>query len=278
MQIFRLIQWCEKATCRISFGPDRKKVINELMGHLADRRDALMAQGMDEREATEKALEAMGDAEEIAPQLGAIHRPFWGYALRVSKILLMIVLVISLLPIWNYFTKICNFSHPIVFYPFYVFHQASYGEDTGRILHHLSEPNVSFTSDGYHFTVTDAAMFTSYSESQEEANTQLYFLIDQRSSLPWTETEGYYNTHAFSSVCNQFTARDSLGNHYYSYTIRYPEDPALQVVNCQTGLFTGTYMCWINDFPKDAQWIEICYERDGRSFSLHIDLTGGAGK
>ncbi len=274
MQQFRLIQWCEKATRQIMFKPDRIKVQNELYAHLQDRRDSLMSEGLDEKTATEKALEAMGDAAEIAPQLGAIHKPFWGYALRVSRILLAIILVISLLPIWNYFTIICNFSNPIKYYPFYLFHPASYGGDTGRVLHHLSEPKVSFTSDGYHFTVTDTAVFTTRSESKEE-NTQCYFLIEQHSRLARTETEHYYNTIAFSAVCNQFTARDSLGNHYYSYTTRYQEDPALVVINCQTGLFTGTALCWINDFPKDAEWVEICYERDGRSFSLHIDLTGG---
>lgn len=241
-----------------------------------------MEQGMTKDEASEKTLEAMGDADLLAYQLAEIHKPFWGYALRVSKIILVIVLIIGLIPIWNYITKICNFVPPSYYHyrhhSFDIYDQASYGSDTGRTLHHLSEPDISFTSDGYHFIVTNAVMFTEFSESQGRDVTRLCFLMDQRSTIPWTETEGYYNTLAFSSVCRQLTARDSLGNFYYSYTSQYQNDPALQVVDCQTGLFTGTHVCWLNDFPKEAEWVEICYERDGRSFSLLIDLTGGVGK
>lgn len=81
----RLTSWCHAATILIRFGPDRKAVYNELLAHLEERRDAFMEQGLNEREASTKALEAMGDAYEIAPQLAAIHRPFWGYFLRVSR-------------------------------------------------------------------------------------------------------------------------------------------------------------------------------------------------
>ena len=75
----KFVKWCETATADIRYQPDRKMVANELVGHLEDRRDALMAEGLDERTATDQALESMGDAKEIAPQLGALHKPFWGY-------------------------------------------------------------------------------------------------------------------------------------------------------------------------------------------------------
>ena len=276
MQKFRLIQWCAIATCQIKFDPDRQKVTEELMGHLEDRRDALMAQGLDEKEATSQALEAMGDPKEIAPQLGAIHRPFWGYLLRCSKIALVIILLISLLPIWTYFTHIYHLNSLERYYPFDLFQEASYGSDTGRTLHKLSSPQASFSSDGYRFTVTDVAYFTTYTESKAEGSSRLYFLMDQRSCLPWTETERYYNSLSISAVCNHFTAVDSLGNFYYSYATRMEDDPALIMVCGQSGLFSGATLCWINDFPQDAEWIQICYQRDGRDLSLYIDLTGGA--
>lgn len=273
--------WCSIASGRILFPPDRDEVYEELMQHLQDRQEDLMAQGMDEETATEQTLLSMGDAKEIAPQLAALHKPFWGYALLVSKLLLVFVLIFSLIPIWNYITKVCNFYDPEHYYRDYafdVFDPASYDNHSERTLHHLSEPNVSFSSDGYRFTVTDAALFTHQPEQQDGQITQLFFLLEQRGSLSWTKTEGYYNTLGSSSVSNQLFARDSLGNYYYSNASRYHDDPALLVVDCQTGLFTATHVCWINNFPKDAEWVEICYARDGRSFSLLIDLTGGDGK
>lgn len=270
--------WCEKATRLIRFWPDRRKVADELFAHLEDSRDALMAQGMDEKEAYAKAVEAMGSADDIAPQLAALHKPFWGYFLRASQILLVIIVVISLIPIWNYFTKICHFGYPTSYLPFAVFSTASYGEDTGRTLHHLSTPNVTVTADGYRFTVTDAAVYSAYSESTGTEITHLCLFLNQRSLLPWTETEGYYNTVAFTSACREFTARDSLGNFYYSNTTAYQEDPVVGVWTTQTGVFSATHQFRINNFPKEAEWVELCYERDGRRLYLHIDLTGGADK
>ncbi len=268
MQKFRLIQWCEIATCRISFGPDRRKVADELMGHLEDRRDALMAQGMDERTATDQALESMGDAKEIAPQLGALHKPFWGYVLRISKILLIILLCLSLNPIRKY-VKNLDLDNNVSYRDFAVFDPASYGGDTGRTLHHLSQPELSFSTDGSHFTLTDACVFSNNSSDF----TQLYIRIQQTTLLPQTEHKEYFT---YFRITSFFTARDSLGNEYPCYWDGTGgENPYLLSGGAQTGLFTYTHECWINNFPAEAEWVDICYERDGRSFSLRVYLTGG---
>lgn len=272
MQKIRLIQWCEKATCRISFGPDRRKVTDELMGHLEDRRDALMAQGMDERTATDQALEAMGDAKQIAPQLGALHKPFWGYALQVSKILLIILLCLSLNPIRKYVNNL-YLDGPVSYLKFDVFDPASYGGDTGRTLLHLSKPEFSFSSDGSRFTLTDACVFSQDSEYYGPDFTQLYVRIEQTSLLPQTEHKEYF---PHFQIASYFTAKDSLGNEYPCYWDGTGGDaPFFIAGGAQTGVFTYTHECWINQFPSEAEWVDICYERDGRSFSLRVYLTGG---
>lgn len=277
MQKIRLIQWCNRATAFIAFVPDRKAVSRELLAHLEDRRDALMAQGMDEKEATEKALEAMGSAEELAPQLAAIHRPFWGYVLRVSQILLVILLVLSLKPLWDYATDLNFYDKPRAYHSFEVYDSASYGGDTGRDLLHLSQPDVSFSADGSTFTLTDAAIYTEYSDHYQKDVTRLYVLIRQRSLLPWSEHESYRSPLAFE-ICGWFSARDSLGNIYAGWLDDYAADDHLMYSSgVQSGIFTYTHECWINDFPAETEWVEICYERDGRSYTLHIDLTGGSG-
>lgn len=269
-----LNKWCEIATCRIRFGPDRKKVTNELMGHLEDRRDALMEQGMDEREATEKALEAMGDAKEIAPQLGAIHRPFWGYALRVCKIALIVLLCLGILPIWNYFKDLKLQETPDL-RQFNIYDSTSYGGDTGRTLLHLSHPNKSFASDGNTFTLTDVAVCSSNSEYYGANFTQLYVRIRQNSLLPWTEHDEYFDNN-FSTITAWFFARDSLGNVYKPFMeLSAQNSPRLYTYGVQSDIFTFTHECWINEFPAEAEWVDICYERDGRNFSLRIYLTGG---
>ncbi len=271
----RLTSWCHAATILIRFGPDRKAVYNELLAHLEERRDAFMEQGLNEREASTKALEAMGDAYEIAPQLAAIHRPFWGYFLRVSRIFLVILLVLSLKPIWDYAKNLHFYDKPNA-HTFDVYDAASYGGDTGRTLLHLSQPDVSFSSDGSTFTLTDAVVYTEYSEYFERDRTYLCVLIRQETKLPWTEHDGYFG---YFSATGWFCARDDLGNVYPGKMEYHPSDAfALQSYGVQSGLFAYTHQCTINDFPVEAQWVEIYYERDGRSYALRVNLTGGGTK
>lgn len=268
--------WCRVATGRILYKPDRKMVSDELRGHLEDAYDAFIAKGMTPDEAEAKVLETMGRAEDIAPQLAAIHKPFWGYVLRTCQILLIVLLCLCILPLWDYVTDlnlgVCNVRD------FELYDSASYGGDTGRILHHLSQPEVSFSSDGNRFTLTNAVLFTTAKEDGTPGSTQLYVRIQQTSPLPWSEHKSSFLS-SRETIVNRFHARDSIGNVYIGYW--YPSDPNLHHMyndGMQSGIFSYTHECWINDFPIDAEWVEICYERDGRSFAMRVNLAGGNGK
>lgn len=263
---FNFQLWCRIATGRIRYKPDRKAVSDELYGHLEDAYDACIAKGMTPEEAEAKTLETMGRAEDIAPQLAAIHKPFWGFVLRASQILLIVLLVLSLIPVWQYAKKLDLEDGP-KHREFEIYDSASYGSETGRTLHHLSHPDISFSSDGNRFTLTDAALFTEYSEYYQKDMTRLYILVQQTSLLPWTEHMQYYD---FFPVTQYFFVRDDKGNVY-----PFSANGSWTTYGTQTGIFTCTHECWINDFPADAAWAELCYERDGRSFALRIDLTGG---
>ena len=264
--------WCESATILISYKPDRKAVHKELRAHLDDAFDAAIAKGMTEEEAEAKALESMGKPHDIARQLAAVHKPFWGYVIRVSQIALIILLVLSLIPIYKYIGSLYLRDAPNL-RDFAIFDAASYGEGTDRVLHHLSEPGVSFSSEAGRFTATDAAVFTTFSDDGESARTQLYVLVRQRSWLPWKEHQEYF--HWFSTT-SWFTARDSFGNEYPCYWDPHSDGTSqLYSKDVQSGIFSGTHLLWINHFPKEAEWVEILCARDGREYVLHIDLTGG---
>lgn len=259
--------WCRIATGEIRYGPDRKAVSRELRSHLEDAFEAGIARGLTEEEAGRHALDSMGRAEDLRPQLAAIHKPFWGYMIRGSQIAVGVLLALSLIPLWKYAAKLDLQDKPNHL-SFDIYDAASYGGNTGRTLHHLSHPDISFSSDGNTFTVSDAALFTEYSEYYQTDVTRLYFLIRQTSILPWKEHEEYYQ---FVPVTASFFLRDDLGNEYAFYY----EDGGSTTSGVQSGIFSYTHECWINNFPSDAQWVEICYERDGRSHTLRVDLTGG---
>ena len=94
--------WCKEATRKIKYRPDRQDVYSELHQHLQDRYQYFIDQGMEPEEAVQKALQAMGDAKELAPVLAAIHRPFWGYMYTLCKWIFFLSVIIMLynLPSW----------------------------------------------------------------------------------------------------------------------------------------------------------------------------------
>lgn len=265
---YALREWCEKAASLIEYKPDRKKVISELYSHAIERFDSLTARGMTDDEALQSTLNAMGDAYKVAIQLAAVHRPFWGYFLRTCQILLIILLCLSVIPVWNYVSGL-NLKEAPNFRDFDVYDTASYGGDTGRTLLHISQQNASFSTDGSTFTLTDAAVFTELRSDGTVSQPILQVQIRQHSLLPAQELGEYQG---FYTYVIPMTARDSLGNEY-----DFIHSGSRATTSVQSGIFTRTHAYWINDFPTDAQWVDICYERDGRSYCLRVYLTGGDG-
>lgn len=88
--------WLNRATALIRFGPDRVAVRQELKMHLEDRRDALLARGLSEKEAEEAAAAAMGDPTDLSWELGKLHAPLWGYIWRATQVLVGITLACTL--------------------------------------------------------------------------------------------------------------------------------------------------------------------------------------
>lgn len=60
---------------QISYKPIREEISKELENHIEERKEMYMEYGVKENEAEEKAIEQMGDAEEIGKKLNKIHRP-----------------------------------------------------------------------------------------------------------------------------------------------------------------------------------------------------------
>ena len=257
--------WCRVATSEIRYKPDRKAVYLELLQHLLDRYDTFIDQGLDHKEATQKTMEAMGSPAKVAAQLGDVHRPFWGYMLRAFRSAFLVLLCMCLIAGWSYCKRVELTTD--LRWNFDVFSSDSYGGETGRTLLHLSQPNSSFSADGSTFVLTDAAVYTTVSNTTGEEKTWLDILLRRSSLLPWQE---YTQDLMEYPLTSYFVAKDDQGNVYPLIA-----NGSRQTAVVQSGIFSCVYECWIADFPSDAQWVNICYERDGRQYALHIDLTGG---
>lgn len=263
--MFLLRRWAENAVSGIIFSGDKRKVYEELMAHMEDHRDALMEQGMTEKEACQAVEKAMGDPFAVAKDLAEIHRPFWGYFLRATRVILVLLLIITLFPLDTFLQKRL-FENPH-FRGWDVYDTDSYGGDTNRVLLHSSRQDSSFESDGYTFIATKAVVFW----EEEYDRTTFQCRVEEFNPRPWA-------THVETG--HWFWAEDSNGIYYYShYETAQDENPRKPAIysNVVEGVLTDTYDFWINGFPG-AEWVKIHYTRDGRDETLFINLAGGGVK
>lgn len=241
--------WCYHAVAQIRFKPDRDAVFQELKNHLEDRYEDLLSQGNSPAMAQKLAMEAIGDPEEIAPQLGAIHKPWLGYIYRAVK---WITIPLFL---WTLFLLIAftgSHIHSVISTANY---DSLREEAEGG---YYCKPNVSAKSDSYKFTVSEAAI--------NSRGDTLYFEL-QASYWPWLQEP---------AIAHDIWAVDSSGNHYAcKRDFMYDDVPK---VTYQGGFYSQGF-CALNmeirHFDQTAEWIELHYDRDGRNIVLRIDLTGG---
>lgn len=241
--------WCYHAVAQIRFKPDREAVFAELKAHLEDHYDDLISQGHSPEKAKHLAMEAMGDSEEIAPQLGAIHKPWLGYVYRIVK---WVTIPACALAIFLLIAFTGSHIHSLISTGNY---DSLRAEGEGG---YYCQPNVTDSSDGYRFKVTEAAV---------NAPGDTLYIELQVTYWPWMPQPG---------IANYFWAQDSLGNYYACRKdVMYDDVPK---VAYQGGFYSQGFesnQLQIRHFDSDAEWVELRYDRDGRDIVLRIDLTGG---
>ncbi len=250
-------RWCESATALIRYGPDRKAVEAELMAHLEDHRDALLAEGMRMQDAERAALTAMGDADALAEALARVHRPFWGYLYRLTKWVAILVCTFAL---FIFAVEAGSTAHSLLTAsakPQYM--QPGDGRSWELIAQAQSDANA--WCEGYWISIPGACLWHLGSEYR------LSFHLQTVNLSPYGSFEGY----------PYFWAIDDQGNYYNSRDEgHYKDDPCVRFGG---GVFGSRYQCHhvsIYGIPSaDLQWIELHYDRDGRAIVLRIDLDGG---
>ena len=270
MKHWKLTKWCTEAVTKIKYPPDRRAVYDELRQHMDDRCEDFLEQGLSKEEAVDKVVNVMGDPHELAVQLAAIHRPFWGFACSITKGLMRIMAIVALISIL------------ITGYRFFhvkttgvrtddAFRNSIPAHDRTRLFY--AEPNCSDSSDGYTFTAKRVAIQQNVHDLQ---NGNQYFTYNLFIEVEVTKP------HLWAANCfgiDAFWGVDNLGKRYlyngYNVSNEY--------LSCSTydskNYFTQYYnfsISYINYNPAEKlTWIELHYDRDGRDVVLHIDLTGG---
>lgn len=253
--------WCRDAVSKIKYIPDRNKVYTELYSHLEDRYESFISRGMNEKEAEQKALEAMGDANELAPQLAAIHKPFWGYALSFTRVIAVIVLVITIGSGIYYLVDRA---------PWYTDTLRDWGEAQGmETLVYSGVSDAKDRMDGYTFRVTDVAVWRVTLDepiSARDYRDYLYLRLEVRKPVPWAMRQ---------EALEAMWAVDSAGTYYDRVMRESTEPDGIEYMGIIQRQGDKIYDLYLSPVSQDLEWIELHYDRDGRNLVLRVELTGG---
>lgn len=74
----------------IKYKPIRENISEELKGHIEEAKEEFISKGFEPQEAEEKAVEGMGEAEDIGKKLNKVHKPKLDW-----KLLILVIILIS---------------------------------------------------------------------------------------------------------------------------------------------------------------------------------------
>lgn len=260
-------KWCNEVTSGIHTHPDREHVSKELSHHLEDKYQALVAQGVAPKEATEKAIADMGDPTELTLQLAAAHRPLWGKVYAATQWITAALLLFTLVIYGLHVVHTKYIAPP--YEPFDADEVKQLGGE--EYLLQTYDPDCAATSDGYYLRISEASLWlVEYTDSAGVLQQTHYcnFQLKTFNMLPWAPEPDF---------AGWFWAVDDLGNYYYSeHEDSMDQEPSIGVSDYHTGMFTYVHDLWLRPYVStEASWIELHYDRSGRDIVLRIDLTGG---
>ena len=261
-----LARWCDCAAQYIKYGPERDRVYAELYSHMEDKYLDLVDAGLEPPDAEKLTVRAMGDYHEVGRALEKIHKPFWGYILRITWVVLMIVAIVAV--------------HKVVTSNYVTIYGVRDEISILGTLYNLDEddtlyyPDCKDSSDGYTFTVPVVRVTCWDVEATEYAEAHhahmIHFTVRATSPYPWSDCPSMRRFTAVDNFGNVYTLRDLEKGNAYSICGNY----------FHTGLFSWDFCGWLegsefDEIAHDIEWFDLCYTEAGRDIRLHIDLRSG---
>lgn len=93
--------WVDAVCQEVRFQPDRKGIEKELRIHYEDHVNDLLRLGRDRELAEERALAAMGNAQEVGWALDKVHKPWLGWLWEVSRGLLLALAALAVVTLFR---------------------------------------------------------------------------------------------------------------------------------------------------------------------------------
>lgn len=93
--------WINAVCEQVRFRPDHRSIEFELRDHYEEHVRDLIRLGRPRELAEERALEAMGNAQEVGRALDKVHKPWLGWLWEASRFLILALALLLAWKIWN---------------------------------------------------------------------------------------------------------------------------------------------------------------------------------
>ena len=189
-------QFCDHVCMYVRFRPDHEAITAELTAHLEDHKAAILETRPDMplREAERRAVEAMGNPEELGRWLDSIHNPLLGWLqiwfVRAVCILAALALVLALPQAERVHNQAADIQR-----------LRSWGPPDREHVTADFAPDGTWTWRGYAFSIPRAVV------EQWEGGQKVSYLLRIAHPNPWRQEP---------QLREGIWAEDDLGNHYYS--------------------------------------------------------------
>lgn len=258
-------QFCDHVCMYVRFRPDHEAITAELTAHLEDHKDAILGIHPDMTlwEAERRAVEAMGNPEELGRWLDSIHNPLLGWLqiwfVRAVCILAALVLVLALPQAERVHNQAADIQR-----------LRNWGPSDREHVTADFTPDGTWTWRGYTFSIPRAVV------EQWEGGQKVSYLLRIAHPNPWRQEP---------QLREGIWAEDDLGNHYYSME----EQQALSdqgAFRVYMGMSSGNYSAaypfatyydmGVSNIDPAATEITLHFDRYGEDVLwLTIPLEGG---
>lgn len=278
-------RWLDTATRGIRFKPDRAAVRSELEAHLEDKQADFrrIFPKMSQEEAEHRALEAMGDPEELGRELARIHRPWLGYLWVASRVL-CVCMILGVL--WG------NLSGTNPLDIWFQTNQSWLGaqpEDRQEELERIvfgseiqSRPlpgQEAIEYRGYAFTVEEGTVWQPLAELPEDRLVPYEQAVLLTLRVEW----GRPDQPLAANFSGELWAEDDRGNGYLSYQDYYhgeedmPQWGEPQLLHCGVLASTPlsrTYEVVLPVLSQETKQVKLRYTYGGADLSIPVVLEG----
>ena len=245
-------EWAEWAVSGILLPKERESARQELLDHIEDHMEALMAAGFSRWEAEQQAVSAMGNPEDTAKLLRKAHQPVLTRILQAARVCCITLAVIAALALFVSFVKKDDLL-PGWFdgKPFAPDQEWFFGElpDDSILFRRVCQPEARMQVGDYTLKIHKVAV------DQQENWWEVHMLMEMEGKYLWQDPpvlpEGsrfLVEGQAFDFGHVAFWGHRQGGSYYSWFYLELPKEP-------------------------DGLTLELPCE--GRTYTLQIDLKGG---